>query len=205
MKSLIVAMALLGAGSAGAIENSELLGRWKMTSYQCASGKAINAGADDIASVKFDVGVNFLSADRAEAKIDYSIAFKSDYVKKTRKELADQLAKLKAEPASPSVASSIAEFNRIIAEFDKNVEPRTCSNINRMNYYLRGNVFYTNDLNNLSTCTDASDDGTDNFFELESSTIDIKGKQLVITGGREVETNSTCPINDRSVMTFVRE
>lgn len=75
-----------------------------------------------------------------------------------------------------------------------------------MSYYMRGNVYYNNILNNLSTCTSSeSSDSDDTDIQLEASTIELKGNQLILTQGREVSKGSLCPVNDRSVMTFVRE
>jgi hypothetical protein len=205
MKSLILVLAAFSAFNANAFEKSDLIGRWKMTDYKCASGKPVNMGGD-IADIKLDIVLTFIDGRRADGKIDFSYKFKDSFIKETRQEYAKSLADAADLPQTPDNLKSIADIKKSLSEFNKMTQPNSCSNISRMSYYVRGNVIYTNTLNNFSTCTslDSSDsDSTD--IQLEASTIEIKGNQLIITEGREVSKDSACPVNDQSVMTLVRE
>lgn len=207
MKRLLLASSLiLGLCQAAiAADSSQLIGRWKMTDYKCASGKKVNFFSDAISNFKIDLVLTVVSNDRAEAKVDYSYAFKSDYVRKHRKSLTDALAQWKAQPATPELTKLIADYTKVIADFDKNTQPQSCSNITRMTYYLRNNTFYTNDLNNLSTCTKPGDNDGSEDDSSGPSTLELKGNQLIMTDSPELEKGSTCPVNDRVVMTLVRE
>jgi len=204
MKQTLIILGLLATFNAHAFDKSEFIGNWKMTDFKCASGQAVNMNIEEV-DFKFDIYLNVLSSDRVNAKVDYTYTFKKEYLEKSTKDIKAALEGFKAEAPTPENQKLIAEYERILKEFDKNTQPKSCSDLQRMTYYLKGNTFYTNDVNNLSTCTDPDDDGTDDGVDLEAATIDIKGDKLIVTDGPEVEEKSLCPMGDRQVMTFVRQ
>ncbi len=185
MKAIVFATVLLAGVNANAVTSAELNGRWKMTSYVCASGKPINFGSGALEKFNMDLSVTFSGKSSFESKIDYAFSFKQADIDKALKPFAGD--------------------KKALAEVKRMYEPKECSSISRATYYVRGNTLYMNELLSASTCSDPDTASVNESIELEAATVEVKENQLIVTGGREVEKGGLCALNDRIVITLEKQ
>lgn len=210
MRFTLLLSAIFASYGALAFDKSEVQGSWTMEKAQCASGAEFSfvdsemKGKMNITKLEFDV--NFLDAEKAQAKVDLGWEFSESYKRQARQEYTKALQDLKKMERTPEVAKSIADIKKSQAETEKLMQTQECSGIYRLTYYIRGKTFYTNEVNQLTNCSEIGfGKDSDDDIELEAATIEIKGGKLVITEGQEVQKGQNCPIGDRTVYTFKRK